>query len=51
MFANCLYLQPLEEFDQILADATEAIAENYFQLPVHGGDPVYRERVYPNSGR
>ena len=33
-------------FDEILEHATAALAPGYFQLPVAGGDPVYRERVY-----
>ncbi len=36
----------MEGFDDILHCATAAIAAEYFLLPVHGADPVYRERVY-----
>lgn len=33
--------------EQILSEATSAIGENYFQLPIDGKeDPIYRERVY-----
>ena len=33
--------------EQLIADATEHIEQNYFQLPIDGQeDPVYRERVY-----
>jgi hypothetical protein len=36
----------MEQLTQILQDATAAIGAEYFLLPIHGGDPVYRERVY-----
>src|ERR1700685_2056549 len=36
----------MEQFTQILRDTTAAIPPEYFLLPIHGGDPVYRERVY-----
>jgi hypothetical protein len=36
----------MEQFTQIFRDATAAIPPEYFLLPIHGGDPVYRERVY-----
>lgn len=36
----------MQELTQILRDATAAIGPEYFLLPVHGADPVYRERVY-----
>jgi hypothetical protein len=36
----------MEQFTQIFRDATAAIAPEYFLLPIHGGDPVYRKRVY-----
>jgi hypothetical protein len=36
----------MEDFDHRLADATRRIAPEYFCLPIDGGDPVYRERVY-----
>lgn len=36
----------MEQLDRIIWEATAAIDVIYFQLPVDGGDPVYRERVY-----
>jgi hypothetical protein len=36
----------MEQLTEILAAATTAISPEYFRLPVHGADPVYRERVY-----
>jgi len=36
----------MDEFDEILIEATRGIAQGYFLLNVHRGDPVYRERVY-----
>ena len=36
----------MEQLTQILRDATAAIGKEYFLLPIHGADPVYRERVY-----
>ncbi|WP_296201950.1 methionyl-tRNA formyltransferase-like protein [uncultured Hyphomicrobium sp.] len=36
----------MEKLDQILTRATGRVADRYFQLPIDGGDPVYRERVY-----
>ena len=36
----------MEELDLVIQEATAAIDAMYFQLPVDGGDPVYRERVY-----
>lgn len=36
----------MNEFDAIISEATAAIAEKYFMLPIYGGPPVYRERVY-----
>jgi hypothetical protein len=36
----------MEGFTEILQVATAAIPAEYFLLPIHGGDPVYRERVY-----
>jgi len=36
----------MEQLDRILHDATAAIDQEYFLLPVHGADPVRRERVY-----
>lgn len=34
------------ELDGILSEATACVGETYFLLPIDGGDPVYRERVY-----
>jgi hypothetical protein len=36
----------MQELTEILAGATAAIQPLYFRLPIDGGDPVYRERVY-----
>ena len=36
----------MEELDQIFREATGSVDEPYFRLPIDGGDPVYRERVY-----
>ena len=36
----------MEELTDILTQATALIAPEYFNLPIDGGDPVYRERVY-----
>jgi hypothetical protein len=36
----------MEQFTQILQDATAAIEPEYFLLPIHGAPSVYRERVY-----
>jgi hypothetical protein len=36
----------MHELDDILLQATAAISGEYFLLPVHGADPVHRERVY-----
>jgi len=36
----------MEQLTHILQDATAAIGREYFLLPIHGADPVYRERVY-----
>ena len=36
----------MEQFDDILRSATAKIAAEYFQLPIDGGLPIYRERVY-----
>jgi hypothetical protein len=36
----------MNEFTDILRDATAAIAELYMQLPVEGGEARFRERVY-----
>lgn len=35
-----------DELTDILMAATAHIGPEYFRLPVHGGGPVYRERVY-----
>lgn len=35
-----------EELNEILRDATTAIAERYFLLPTHNGASFFRERVY-----
>ena len=31
---------------EILVDATRSVEPTYFHLNIHGGDDVYRERVY-----
>lgn len=36
----------MEQLDDILQAATAAVGEPYFLLPIAGGDPVSRERVY-----
>ena len=36
----------MEQLTDILRQATAAIGREYFLLPIHGGGPVYRERVY-----
>jgi hypothetical protein len=36
----------VEELTVIMKKATAAIEPGYFQLSIHGGTPVYRERVY-----
>jgi hypothetical protein len=36
----------MEQLDHILQQATAAIEREYFLLPIHGADPVHRERVY-----
>lgn len=36
----------MDELSGLLADAAAAVAPEYFHLPIHGSDPVYRERVY-----
>ena len=33
-------------FDEILRRASRNVQEQWFQLPISGGDPVYRESVY-----
>ena len=36
----------MHELDEILVQATANIAAEYFQLPIFGGPPVFRERVH-----
>jgi hypothetical protein len=36
----------MEQLSEILHEATAAIGQEYFILPIHGDAPVYRERVY-----
>jgi hypothetical protein len=36
----------MQELTDLLAEATAAIEPGYFLLSIHGGLPVYRERVY-----
>jgi hypothetical protein len=36
----------MEQLTEILRQATAAISNDYFLLPIRGADPVYRERVY-----
>lgn len=36
----------MEQLSQIILEATAAIGQEYFLLPIHGTVPVYRERVY-----
>lgn len=36
----------MEELSKILTDATEHVASEYFLVPIDGGNPVQRERVY-----
>lgn len=36
----------MHELSQILADATQAIEPAFFQVPIAGGESVFRERVY-----
>jgi hypothetical protein len=36
----------IEQLDDILQKATAAIGDEFFLLPIHGADRVYRERVY-----
>jgi len=36
----------MDELSEILARATASIEPGYFRLSIHGGDPIYRERVY-----
>jgi hypothetical protein len=36
----------MDELNQIIGEASAAIEDRYFRLPLNGGGPVYRERVY-----
>lgn len=36
----------MQQLTEILQAATAAVPMEYFLLPLHGGDPIYRERVY-----
>jgi len=36
----------VNELTELLIEATCRIAKPYFHVPIDGGDPVYRERVY-----
>lgn len=36
----------MQNFSRILSRATAAVGEVYFHLPIHGGAPTRRERVY-----
>jgi hypothetical protein len=36
----------VEGFTELLQRATAAVSAEYFLLPVHGADSIYRERVY-----
>lgn len=36
----------MNELTHIIEAATAEIEHRYFALPIHGGDPIYRERVY-----
>ena len=36
----------MKQLTRILEEATASIASAYFRLPIDGGGPVYRERVY-----
>ena len=38
--------EKMDEFDNVLTGAAAALAPEYFLLPVHRSNPVYRERVY-----
>lgn len=40
------YRGTMDAFTDILRQATASIEPAYFHLPIDGGDPVYRERVY-----
>lgn len=36
----------MEQLNEIISEATAAISDPYFHLPIFGGPPVWRERVY-----
>ncbi len=36
----------MRQLNQIIAEATAAISAPYFHLPICGGEPAWRERVY-----
>lgn len=36
----------MQELDDIISRATRAVEPSYFLLPLDGGDPIFRERVY-----
>lgn len=36
----------MENLNELLEEATSKISSDYFTLPIDGGAPVYRERVY-----
>lgn len=36
----------MQQFDQLLADATAQVTQSYFRLSSLAAEPVYRERVY-----
>ena len=42
----CSQICRVKELTSIIEDATSAIDRTYWRLPVDGGDPIYRERVY-----
>ena len=46
VIAHQEWVDYMVRFTEILQRATVAVPAEYFLLPLHGGDPVYRERVY-----
>jgi len=36
----------MDEFTKVFQEASAGVEPGYFHLNIHGGDPVYRERVY-----
>jgi len=36
----------MQELNQLFSEATASIDHLYFQLPIDGSDPIFRERVY-----